>query len=168
MPLFRQSTLLHKHSTWPVHRMSDNRNMLLSSAKAFCDAFATEKPLDEILEYFSTEEEPVAIEHGLQQLTPFTGRSFRGIGGIKDYFGIISGLLSYEGMRFSDYFVDTVESKVSVRGQATFTWKETSNRWPEIFTYVLHFDAKQKVKKYEVWADTGAAYLACKGELQRE
>lgn len=146
--------------------MSDHRKVLLSAAAAFCDAFATKKSLDEILGYFSTTEEPVAIEHGLQQLTPFTGRNFRGIEGIREYFGTISSLLTYEDMQFSNYFVDTVEAKVSVRGQAIFTWKETANSWPETFTYVLQFDGGHRVKSYEVWADTGAAYLAWKGELK--
>ena len=146
--------------------MSDQREKLLTSARSLCDAFAAKRPLEDIIGCFSTTEEPVVIEHGLQQLTPFTGRSFRGIDGAQEYFGIISDLLSYEDMRFSEYFVDTVESKVSVRGQATFTWKATSNSWPEIFTYVLHLDTYGKVKKYEVWADSGAAYLASKGQLQ--
>lgn len=146
--------------------MTTDRDLLLSVAERFCDAFASQRPLDDILSHFSTSDEPVAHEHGLQQLTPFTGRTFKGIDGIKDYFTLISDCLSYSDMHFSDYIVDTSVVRVSVRGQAKFTWKSTGNSWLEIFTYVLEFDDNLKVKKYEIWADPGAAYLASRGEIK--
>jgi len=39
----------------------------------------------------------------------------------------------------------------------------TKQSWDEFVKYVLGFDADRKVKSYEIWADTGAAYLARKG-----
>ena len=101
----------------------------------------------------------------MQQLAPFLGRSFSGPDGVKRYFTIIASLLSYDNMHFSDYFADEQLKMVSVKGRALFTWKETSNSWDEVFTYRLQFDDELKVKVYEVWADSGAAYLASKGEL---
>lgn len=68
-------------------------------------------------------------------------------------------------MRFGNYLVDEVESKVSVRGEAKFTWISSGQSWDEVFTYVLGFDEERKVVRYEVWADSGAAYLARRGEL---
>lgn len=68
-------------------------------------------------------------------------------------------------MRFSDYIVDAEVRKVSVRGEAVFTNKKTGQSWDEVFRYVLEFDEDAKVKTYEIWADSGAAYLASRGEL---
>lgn len=55
--------------------------------------------------------------------------------------------------------------KVSVKGQAKFTWIETGQSWDETFTYSLDFDHELKVTDYQVWADSGAAYLARIGKL---
>ncbi|KAI5123159.1 hypothetical protein M0805_000862 [Coniferiporia weirii] len=141
-----------------------NREALLGAAQSFCDAFASQRPLDDILSFFATEG-AVCLEHGLQQLAPFLGHQYTGLDGARDYFKLIAGLLSYKNMRFSDYIVDTESLKVSVKGSADFTWKDTENSWREVFTYALEFDEYGKVKVYEVWADSGAAYLASKGKL---
>ncbi|OJA07790.1 hypothetical protein AZE42_14072 [Rhizopogon vesiculosus] len=68
-------------------------------------------------------------------------------------------------MEFSEYIVDPEVQKVSVKGRAKFTWLSTEQSWDEIFTYVLDFDDDFKVTNYQVWADTGAAYLASRGQL---
>lgn len=70
--------------------------------------------------------------------------------------------------------------KVSLRGEARFKWKSTGQAWEEGFAYRIGLvedggsaeedegdGNRVKVKEYEVWADTGAAYLARKGELDR-
>jgi hypothetical protein len=56
-------------------------------------------------------------------------------------------------------------SKVSVKGRAKFTWIETGQSWDETFTYSLDFDDESKVTDYQVWADSGAAFLARLGKL---
>lgn len=151
------------------HQHPQDRSRLLRSAASFCLSFATKSPLSEILTHFSTKfpDEIIVIEHGLKRLAPFLGREFHGLDGVKEYFSLVSKHLTYEDMSFENYVVDTVENKVSVRGQAWFTWKSTGQSWKEIFTYVLEFDPDWKVIKYEIWADTGAAYLASRGELVR-
>ena len=104
---------------------------------------------------------PIRIfEHGLPELAPFIGRSFYGIQGITDYFTIISNTLEYENMYFYDYTVDIETKVVSVRGKAKFIWKSTKKYWNEIFIYRIQLDNEYKILIYEVWADTGAAYLA--------
>jgi len=105
------------------------------------------------------------VEHGLPRFAPFLGRTFSGVEGVKEYFETISSLLKYENMRFSDFCVDAEVHRASMRGEARFTWIRTGQSWDEVFTYTLEFDAEGKVKKYEIWADSGAAYLASKGEL---
>ncbi|RVX70969.1 hypothetical protein B0A52_06127 [Exophiala mesophila] len=143
-----------------------NRQDLLTAAKQFCEAFAKQKPPAEILSHFSSSENVLAFEHGLPELAPFLGREFRGQSGLQEYFNILSSLLSYENMRFGNYLVDVDTSKVSIRGEARFTWTSTGQAWDEVFTYVLEFDQENKVKVYEIWADSGAAYLASKGQLK--
>jgi hypothetical protein len=54
---------------------------------------------------------------------------------------------------------------VSVKGRAKFTWIKTRQSWDETFTYTLDFDDEAKVTDYQVWADSGAAYLARLGQL---
>ena len=49
---------------------------------------------------------------------------------------------------------------VSVRGKAKFTWKSTGKIWNEVFIYRIQLDEEGKILIYEVWADSGAAYLA--------
>ncbi|KAI1267431.1 transcription elongation factor S-II [Xylariaceae sp. FL1019] len=125
--------------------------------------------------------EIIVHEHGLPELAPFLGRDFTGLAGAREYFEIVGQCLEYEDMRFVEYIVDpnprteTNEGsgedrvngggKVVVRGKARFTWKETKQSWDETFVYILCFDDSAKVTKYEVWADSGAAYLARRGAL---
>lgn len=54
---------------------------------------------------------------------------------------------------------------MSVKGQAKFTWIETGQSWNETFIYSLDFDDESMVTNYQVWADSGAAYLARHGKL---
>ncbi|KAI0862630.1 transcription elongation factor S-II [Xylaria cubensis] len=162
---------------------------LLAAARAFCDSFAQKKPLDEILSHFATTttgdggEEVIVHEHGLPRLAPFLGRDFRGVDGAREYFEIVGKHLKYEDMQFVEFVVDAESQggnedrdgtrkgdgggKVAVRGKARFTWNETGQSWDETFVYVLRFDGRGKLVRYEVWADSGAAYLARRGELGR-
>lgn len=143
-----------------------SRNELLEAAVNFCEAFAAQKSPEQLAGFFSDEDDEILVlEHGLPQLAPFLGREFRGSAGLGEYLGIISRCLTYANMRFGNYVVDAAAGKVSVRGEATFTWTSTRQNWDEVFTYVLAFNDCLKVTKYEVWADSGAAYLAGKGEL---
>ncbi|KAK5227449.1 hypothetical protein LTR47_008727 [Exophiala xenobiotica] len=130
---------------------STSRQDLLSAAQAFCNTFAEQKPPEEIFSHFSSANDVLAVEHGLPQLAPFLGREFRGQDGIREYFQLLSSNLKYENMHFSNFVVDA----------------EVSKGWDEVFTYVLEFDPDNKVKVYEIWADSGAAYLASKGELKQ-
>jgi hypothetical protein len=142
------------------------RNQLLAAAQSFCNSFAQKASLEVIFSHFSASSDPLIVEHGLPQLASFLGREFRGHDGLHEYFGLLAELLSYENMAFSNYLVDSDQNKVSVRGEARFTWKSTKQSWDEVFTYVLAFDDEYKVKVYEVWADSGAAFLASTGQLQ--
>ncbi|KAI1451364.1 hypothetical protein F4805DRAFT_451677 [Annulohypoxylon moriforme] len=146
----------------PHHKRAE----LLEAATAFCSSFAQKKPLDEILSHFSSSPDILAYEHGLKELAPFLGREFRGREGVQGYFETVSSCLDYEDMRFADYVVDAVENRVAVRGTAKFTWVATGESWGEVFAYALLFDDERKVTRYEIWADSGAAYLASKGRLQ--
>jgi hypothetical protein len=141
------------------------RQSLLQSAQALCNDFANKSNVDVLLSHFSSTHKCTAIEHGLPALAPFLGRPFIGLSGIREYFELIANLLSYENMKFSEYVVDAEVSKASVKGQAEFTWKSTGESWEEKFTYMLDFDDEGKVTDYQVWADSGAAYLARKGKL---
>jgi hypothetical protein len=143
------------------------RSALLNNATSFCNAFAsgTASPSD-ILSHFTSDDAKILVhEHGLPQLAPFLGRTFRGADGLRQYLSVISECLSYENMRFAECIVDAEARKVSVRGQARFTWTSTGQSWDEVFTYVLGFDSEAKVQSYEIWADSGAAWLASRGEL---
>lgn len=151
------------------------RTTLLTAAQNFCSAFAEKQSLPQILSNFTaTSPSEIQIhEHGLPQLAPFLGRTFTGEDGAKEYFGILGECLSYEDMSFGDdgdWIVDVESGKVSVKGKARFTWTETGQSWDEVFVYVLGFDVGEegdgKVVRYEVWADSGAAYLARKGMLK--
>lgn len=166
---------LHSDSMSP----KPSRQGLLTSAKAFCNAFASQANPEKIFSHFTeTHASDILIhEHGLPQLVPFVGRDFAGLDGVHQYFEIISSCLSYDDMKFSDYIVDEVVGKVSVRGQAKFTWRDSGQSWDEVFRYAIGFatdehddddegvDGDGKVVRYEIWADTGAAYLARKGML---
>ncbi len=145
---------------------SCNRVSLLEAAQAFCNAFSIGASPDEILGHFSSSDaDLLVLEHGLLRLAPFLGREFRGRDGVREYLKILARHLAYNNMKFGNYLVDSTEGKVSVRGEARFTWIETGQSWDEVFTYVLGFDDMVKVETYEIWADSGAAYLASKGLL---
>jgi hypothetical protein len=140
---------------------SPSRNDLLETAQTLCNLFATKGPLDDILECFSKEHH-CCYEHGLPTLAPFLGRPFHNA---RDYFSLIATLLDYDEMTFFDYMVDVETRQVSVKGKARFTYKSTKSSWDEIFVYRLSFDKEAKITDYQVWADSGAAYLASKGEI---
>lgn len=68
--------------------------------------------------------------------------------------------------------MDTETRKVCCKGKARFRWIEEGSLgemrgewWDEVFVYVLTFDEQAKVVDYQVWADSGAAYLARYGML---
>lgn len=145
--------------------MAPTRKELLIAAQAFCDVFASSKPLDDILTHFSSDpaHPPQAIEHGLPSLAPFLGRAFVGVPALKQYFTLLADHLTYENMRFSEFVVDPEVKKVSCKGHAQFTWTSTGLRWDETFSYTLDFDDELKIARYQVWADSGAAYLARTG-----
>ncbi|KAF8974418.1 hypothetical protein BDZ97DRAFT_21640 [Flammula alnicola] len=145
--------------------MAPSREELSQAAQTFCDAFAEKNDLETILSYFSTTHEVSAIEYGHPILAPFLGRPFVGISGVQQYFELIASLLSYKDITFSQYVIDPVAMKVSVKGKGTFTWLSTGQSWDETFTYTLDFDDELKVIQYQVWADSGAAYLARNGKL---
>ncbi|EXJ54170.1 hypothetical protein A1O7_09507 [Cladophialophora yegresii CBS 114405] len=146
---------------------ASQRDDLLAAAQAFCNSFANKEAPAKILSHFSSSDDVLALEHGLPQLAPFLGREFRGQEGLEAYFQLLSSHLKYEDMKFGNFVVDAEVSKVSVRGEATFTWISTGQSWDEVFTYVLEFDQDSRVLVYEVWADSGAAYLASKGQLNQ-
>ena len=151
--------------------MSATRLQLLDSATALCNDFASSAPLDQILSHFSSTHLVTAREHGLPFLAPFLGRTFSGLRGpnsVETYFNLLKKHLTYENMSFTEWVVDSESRKVSCKGQARFKWLdgETSGQaWNEYFVYVLDFDQDAKVTDYQVWADSGAAYLARVGKL---
>ena len=93
----------------------------------------------------------------------------------------MGGLLGYEDMGFEDEGDWVVKCRdeggdgavVVVRGWARFFAKETGEGWREEFVYRLRVareingDGEWKIQEYRIWADTGAAYLALRGELGR-
>jgi len=140
--------------------MNSERDKYLQSAIRFCNAFSQGKEIEHILSLFSDKHPISAIEHGDPHLAPFLGREFEGRRGIKNYFQIIESLLAYENVQFSEYVVDAMERKVGVKGKGRFIWKSTGKGWDEVFAYVLDFDEDGKVVRYQIWSDTGSAYLA--------
>ncbi|KAF5364312.1 hypothetical protein D9756_000777 [Leucocoprinus leucothites] len=151
--------------------MSKNRERLLQATQRFCAAFAEKADIPTILAHFSKTKAISAYEHGECALAPFLGRAFEGVEGVTRYFEILASLLAYDDLKFSEYVVDAEERKVAVKGQGAFTWLSTQESWDETFAYVLDFDEEGKVVRYQIWADSGAAYLARIGklkEVQRE
>lgn len=158
------------------------RQLLQEPVQDLLDAFKNPDPEDpdQLLSTFTTNPKPLAHEHGLPQLAPFLGRSFQGQEGISTYFDLLSSYLDIENMTFEPeetWIVDESCMAVSLRGTATFIWKQTQQAWDETFSYRIKVaedvsdDAEKhgslKVSEYQVWADTGAAYLASLGELQK-
>lgn len=168
----------------------------LTRVHSLLNAFSSPTtPLPDLLSNF-TSRDPWALEHGLPALAPFLGRKYTGLDGLKEYFTVLTETLEIEWMRFEGeegWVVDVGEKqqqqghgdkegegggererKVSLRGEARFKWKSTGQAWEERFAYRIGLVDDEdggggdvKVKSYEVWADTGAAYLASVGELDR-
>ncbi|KAJ5592348.1 hypothetical protein N7537_009252 [Penicillium hordei] len=153
---------------------------LLAPIHAFLEALTNPSPNpDNLLSTFTTSPNPLVHEHGLPQLAPFLGRPFTGKDGIATYFELISSLLSIKNMVLEpeeNWVVDTSCMAVSFRGSATFVWKETRQAWDETFAYRIKLAVdgsgsgsgsgeRLAVCEYQVWADTGAAYLARLGRL---
>ncbi|KAI0788762.1 hypothetical protein C8Q75DRAFT_698017, partial [Abortiporus biennis] len=147
------------------------RSQLLSSATALCNAFASKAPLPDLLAHFSSTHAVSAKEHGLPLLAPFLGRQFIGQSGpqsLSTYFELLQKYLTFDEMSFGDWVIDTESRKVACKGKARFKWIEgvgDGQWWDEQFAYILDFDDEGKVTDYQVFADSGAAYLARLGEL---
>ena len=69
-----------------------------------------------------------------------------------------------------EYFVDEDNYRVGVIGKARWTYKATGKSWSETFSYTLDYAEGQseegensrpelKLRKYAVWADSGAVSL---------
>ncbi|KAB8077595.1 hypothetical protein BDV29DRAFT_153658 [Aspergillus leporis] len=150
------------------------KETLTNRVHSLCKAFSTSAPLPVLLSNFTTSPEPTALEHGLPSLAPFLGRSFTGHEGLTTYFGLLADYLAIEKMDFESdnkWVVDETTMAVSLRGNARFKWKETGQAWDETFAYRIGLQeegvgGEVKVVVYEVWADTGAAYLARIGALE--
>ncbi|TBU27271.1 hypothetical protein BD311DRAFT_797850 [Dichomitus squalens] len=149
------------------------RDQLLESAQALCHAFASKSDIDTLLSHFSSTHQISAFEHGLPLLAPFLGRHFHGRAGatsVPAYFQLLQHYLTYDDMSFGTWVVDADAQRVSVKGRAKFTWTEGDGKgqsWDEQFAYILDFDQDAKVTHYQVWADSGAAYLARRDELKQ-
>lgn len=139
---------------------------LRTAAVQFCTAFAQKADIADILNHFSTTHQITVIEHGNPRLAPFLGKPFVGIDGVQKYFETISTLLSYQDIKFSEFTVDSESSRVACRGHGKFTWLSTGDSWEETFAYMLDFDEENKITDYQVWADSGSAYLASLGQLK--
>jgi hypothetical protein len=142
------------------------RTALLAAAKSLCDSFAS--AASTLLSHF-TNASPSAVEHGLRTLAPFLGREYTGLDGIKDYFSLLQKHLKFSDMKFSDWVVDEEAAKVCCKGTANFTWLSTGQSWDEAFSYMLDFvdeSGETRLKRYQVWADSGAVYLASQGKLE--
>lgn len=140
--------------------MVPTRTDLLLASQEFCEAFARGDSPESILKLFSTTTDISAIEYGDPELAPFLGKVFEGEEGVKEYFETIGRLLVAENTSFSEYMVDEAQRKVSMKGNARFTWRSTGKAWNETFAYVLDFDEDARVFRYQIWSDTGSAYLA--------
>ncbi|PFH52594.1 hypothetical protein AMATHDRAFT_139771 [Amanita thiersii Skay4041] len=146
--------------------MTPRRQQLLATAERFCGAFVQRESIDTILSFFSSTQEVRIIEHGEPLLAPFLGKWFNGLSGVQAYFEMIGSLLSWDDIRFSEFVIDEELGKVAVKGGGQFTWKSTGDSWKESFAYVLDFDEEGMITQYQVWADSGAAYLARIGKLK--
>lgn len=140
---------------------------LSDAAHRFCEDFASKESIETLLAHFSNTHPCEIVEHGLSCLAPFLDSPFRGHEGVRRYFSIIAALITYGDMQFSDYIIDTGVRKASVKGTARFTWITTRESWDETFTYVLDFDDKDQITRYQIWGDTGALYLASQGRLKQ-
>ncbi|KAE8349400.1 hypothetical protein BDV28DRAFT_61602 [Aspergillus coremiiformis] len=149
-----------------------HRQNLITRVRTLCTDFSTSSPLPTLLSNFTTNPPATALEHGLPHLAPFLGRAFKGSDGLTTYFGLLSDLLTIENMVFEPeetWVVDERAMAVSLRGEGRFTWNATGQTWEETFVYRIGLAEDAGVVKvvvYEVWADTGAAYLARRGLLE--
>ncbi|PCH44342.1 hypothetical protein WOLCODRAFT_144932 [Wolfiporia cocos MD-104 SS10] len=154
--------------------MAPTRDQLLTTARALCAAFASAAPVPTLLSHFSATYQISAREHGLPLLAPFLGRTFAGRSGpnsVQAYFELLRQHLTFRNMEFVGWTVDAEASRVCVRGHATFEWTEGEGKgqvWNEVFVYMLDFDEGARVTDYQVWADSGAAYLARRGTLLQQ
>ncbi|KAL4800604.1 hypothetical protein BDV19DRAFT_74077 [Aspergillus venezuelensis] len=154
----------------PAH----TRTTLISATKSLLDAFSSGADTPTLLSTFTTSPVPTIHEHGLKELAPFLGRPFTGQEQLKTYFGLLSEHLGIEDASFDreeQWAVDSESMVVALRGKARFKSIKTGQAWDEVFAYRVEIAEEEgsrelKVRKYEVWADTGAAYLALKGELR--
>ncbi|KAL4946117.1 hypothetical protein BDV06DRAFT_218641 [Aspergillus oleicola] len=155
------------------------RASLKTATTTLLDAFSSGSSILTLQSTFTTTPPPTIHEHGLKELAPFLGRPFTGQNELKSYFEILNEHLGIEDASFDDeneWAVDTENMVVCLRGRARFVSKRTGEGWDEVFAYRVEVAdetgegvegrGKLKVRKYEVWADTGAAYLAMRGKLK--
>ncbi|KAL4923508.1 uncharacterized protein BDV17DRAFT_296290 [Aspergillus undulatus] len=159
----------------PAH----TRQSLTRATQSLLNAFSSGADTPTLLSTFTANPAPQILEHGLRQLAPFLDRPFTGQSEVKQYFTILNEHLGIESVDLDDesfWVVDTETMVVCLRGNARFVSKRTGQKWDEVFIYRIEIAeegkedaegrAELKVRKYEVWADTGAAYLAMRGELE--
>lgn len=164
--------------------MPTPRPAILSSIRSLISAFTSNASTPAILAHFTSSPTPLVHEHGsplFQPFLPFLGRDFIGLQAVGEYFDLLAQHLSISEASFDDeddWVIDPQIMTVCLRGRARFTSLETKESWLETFMWRVTLsedltgesepDAGQglKVQEYRVWADTGAAFLASRGELK--
>ncbi|TGZ83889.1 hypothetical protein EX30DRAFT_338488, partial [Ascodesmis nigricans] len=164
---------------------NNDYSLLLQSAKHLCTLFSNPHiPPTDLLALFTAD--AICHEHATARLNsqiPFLARDLFP----NEYFQLLGKLMSFQNMVFDEheFWVDERKGVVGARGRARFTWigdgddeneGETREKsWDEIFVYRLEFAEAveevevgrrklkvRKVKKYEIWGDTGAMERAAK------
>ncbi|KAL4884819.1 hypothetical protein BJY04DRAFT_170861 [Aspergillus karnatakaensis] len=159
--------------------MTHPRDSTIKATSALTTALTSGADLNTLLSTFTVSPAAIAHEHGHPKLATFLGRTFRGHKGVGEYFTLVERQMRIKEMEFNrecDWVVDAEKKTVCLRGRGVWENKLTSEQWVEIFAYRVELAEEEwegckdkgelKVKSYEVWADTGAAFLAEKGKLR--
>ncbi|KAL4873539.1 hypothetical protein BDV12DRAFT_80300 [Aspergillus spectabilis] len=159
--------------------MPHRRTPLINATSALTTAFASRAPLGTLVSQFTVLPAAQAREHGHPKLGTFMGHTFIGHKGVGEYFNLVEKQMRLREIIFddeSDWVVDTEKSVVCLRGKARWQDKLSEEEWDEIFAYRVALAEEEseqskekgelKVRFYEVWADTGAAFLANGGSLR--
>ncbi|KAF8897204.1 hypothetical protein BD779DRAFT_357420 [Infundibulicybe gibba] len=128
--------------------MSPSRKQLLAAAKAFCDAFSRKEEISTSSPIFRQHTQCQRLNMVIQSWLPSWGKHFR------------------DSQEFEHFVVDSEGCKIALKGKGTFTWVSTGESWDETFAWMLDFDDEGRVTEYQVWADSGSAYLARIGKLR--
>ncbi len=124
--------------------MSTSAHLQHEARKVLRDVFSMNTTSLALLSHFSPDQS-ISIQHSYSTcLTPNAHR-FTGRIGVRSYFDVLMLHFEKSPMTLDQWYVDESVRRVVLTGSVEWTWRKSRQKWKEVLTCSIDFDANLKV-----------------------